>query len=255
MAGVAAPRGMPAEESIYNLIPTPQFHPEKPALYRSKNDGRVGPGQFEMGTKVKKEHATFGKPNGASAVRPENFTRAHSKEPVLPEPTKPTNPKTKNRPPVPLVTEKPVMGLVSDKNFITTNAVENILRKPLKVPLEEPRFTQKKSFGKVPTYLKKVKAKIDEEKEYVRQYIEQREMATTQNQGQPMAEEERQQLLHHLKTKWAEINSAYQTKLSFVLDTPAKKTRKESYERQLAEIEKDIEMLSRGSTIIVVNDY
>mmetsp|Transcript_12473 Transcript_12473/g.35034 ORF Transcript_12473/g.35034 Transcript_12473/m.35034 type:complete len:256 (-) Transcript_12473:301-1068(-) len=249
-------RGMAPEESIYNLIPTPQFHPERPPLYRSQNVGKVEPGQFEMGSKVKKGHATFGKPNGVSASRPDTFTRAHGKEPVLPEPTKPTTTKLKTKPPVPLVAEKPVMGLCSDKNFVTANAVEAILAKPQKVALMEPRFTEKKSFGKVPTYLKKVKAKINEENEYVRQYIEQRDMRETNgNNATPMSEGERQELLHHLKTKWAEINAAYQTKLSFVLDTPAKKTRKESYERQLAEIEKDIETLSRGSTIVIVPDY
>ena len=133
--------------------------------------------------------------------------------------------------------------------------VLNSCRLDYQVPLVEPRFTEKKSFGKVPVYLKKVQAKINEEKEYVRQYLEQREMRETNGNATPMPEHERQELLHHLKTKWAEINAAYQTKLGFVLDTPAKKTRKESYERQLAEIEKDIELLSRGSTIVVVPDY
>ena len=119
----------------------------------------------------------------------------------------------------------------------------------------EPRFTERKTFGKVPTYLKKVKDRIAEENEYVRQYIEQREQRETQSNAMEMSEAERQDLLHHLKIKWAEINQAYQTKMSFVLDTPAKKSRKESYERQLAEIEKDIELLSRGSAVVIVPDY
>jgi len=247
--------GVPAEESIYNLIPQPQFIPEKPALYRSRTDGKVAPGQFELGVKSKKEHATFGKPNGTAMHTPTTFTRAHEKEPVLPEPTKPTMSKFKTKPSVPKVTEKPVMGLTSNKNFVTANAVENILAKPQKVPVEEPRFTERKDFGKVPTYLKKVKAKVAQETEYVRQYIQQREMDQTQSNAQEMPEYERQELLNHLKTKWAEVNKVYQTKLSFVLDTPAKKTRKESLERQLQEIEKDIELLSKGSTVLVVPDY
>ena len=131
-------RGMAPEESIYNLIPTPQFHPERPPLYRSQNVGKVEPGQFEMGVKVKKGHATFGKPNGASANRTDTFVRAHGKEPVLPEPTKPSTTKLKTKPPVPLATEKPVMGLCSDKNFVTANAVEAILAKPQKVPTTYP---------------------------------------------------------------------------------------------------------------------
>mmetsp|Transcript_47683 Transcript_47683/g.121671 ORF Transcript_47683/g.121671 Transcript_47683/m.121671 type:complete len:255 (-) Transcript_47683:127-891(-) len=247
--------GVPAEESIYNLIPQPQFIPEKPALYRSQTDGKVQAGQFELGVKTKKEHATFGRPNGTTMHTPTTFIRAHEKEPVLPEPTKPTLGKSKSKPAVPKVTEKPVMGLTSNKNFVTANAVENILKKPQKVPIEEPRFTERKDFGKVPTYLKKVKAKVAQETEYVRQYIQQREMEQTQGNAQEMPEHEREQLLDHLKTKWAEVNKVYQTKLSFVLDTPAKKTRKESLEKQLQEIEKDIELLSKGSTVMVVPDY
>lgn len=125
--------GVPAEESIYNLIPQPQFIPEKPALYRSQTDGKVQAGQFELGVKTKKEHATFGRPNGTTMHTPTTFIRAHEKEPVLPEPTKPTLGKSKSKPAVPKVTEKPVMGLTSNKNFVTANAVENILKKPQKV--------------------------------------------------------------------------------------------------------------------------
>uniref|UniRef100_A0A061SKA3 Enkurin n=1 Tax=Tetraselmis sp. GSL018 TaxID=582737 RepID=A0A061SKA3_9CHLO len=243
------------EESIYNLIPTPQFVPKKPPLYSSTHEGRVEPKQFELGVRTKKGHATFGKPNGAFQPKPNSYTKAHGKEPILPEPTRPTNRKEKSKPPVPTTKDKPIMGLCSEKNFITTNAVENILSKPQKVPLEEPRFTQRKTFGKVPTYLKQIKARISQENEYVRQYIEQRDMQGSQTTAQQMPEEERRELLDHLKTKWQEVNSAYQTKMSFVLDTPAKKMRKESLERQLAEIEKDIELLSRGSTVVIVTDF
>jgi len=35
-----------------------------------------------------------------------------------------------NKPPVPKKDEKPIHGLVSDKNFIVANAVENILAAP-----------------------------------------------------------------------------------------------------------------------------
>ena len=39
-------------------------------------------------------------------------------------------------PPVPRITEKPIMNLVSSKNFVTANAVENILAAPKKVGVE-----------------------------------------------------------------------------------------------------------------------
>ena len=54
---------------------------------------------------------------------------------------------------VPLIDEKPIMGLVSDKNFIVSNAVENILAAP-KLPGNNNRdFLKKKNYGKVPRYL------------------------------------------------------------------------------------------------------
>merc|ERR1719498_2202094 len=175
------------EESIYSLIPTPQFKPVKPALHRSKTSGKVEAGQFEMGVKTKKGHATFGKPNGASSNKPDTYIRAHSQEPILPEPVKPQVPKAKLKAPVPAATDKPVMGLCTNKNFVTANAVETILAKPNKVMVEEPRFTQKEDFGKVPAYLDKVKAKIEAENEFVRHYIEQRETQQTGNSAQQMS--------------------------------------------------------------------
>lgn len=64
--------------------------------------------------------------------------------------------------------------------------------------------------------------------------------------------EERTELLRHLKTKWADVNKAFQ-KLTFTLDTPAKKKRKETYESLLAEIEKDIKTIEKSNNIIILN--
>ena len=74
----------------------------------------------------------------------------------------------------------------------------------------------------------------------------------TSNVGQ-LSDEERAQLVAHLKSKWSSVNTAYQ-KMTFTLDTPTKKKRKETYEAQLAEIEKDIQTLQRGDVILVVDD-
>jgi hypothetical protein len=54
---------------------------------------------------------------------------------------------------VPKKDEKPIMGLVSDKNYIVANAVENILAAP-KLPVNPDRdYLKKKNFGKVPQYI------------------------------------------------------------------------------------------------------
>jgi len=55
--------------------------------------------------------------------------------------------------PVPLKDEKPIMGLVSDKNFIVSNAVENILAAPKLPSNSDKDFLKKKNYGKVPRYL------------------------------------------------------------------------------------------------------
>jgi len=54
--------------------------------------------------------------------------------------------------PVPTVKDKPVLGLRSNKNFIVTNAVENILSVP-KAPKSDTNWIEKKDYGKVPDYL------------------------------------------------------------------------------------------------------
>ena len=42
------------------------------------------------------------------------------------------------------------MGLVSDKNYIVANAVENILAAPKLPPNNDRDYLKKKNFGKVP---------------------------------------------------------------------------------------------------------
>jgi hypothetical protein len=75
---------------------------------------------------------------------------------------------------------------------------------------------------------------------------------TTSSMGQ-LSAQERTELVGHLKTKWSSVNTAYQ-KMTFTLDTPTKQKRKEAYEQQLADIEKDIQLLERGEIILVVED-
>ena len=55
--------------------------------------------------------------------------------------------------PVPNRDEKPIMGLVSDKNFIVSNAVENILAAPNLPSNKDKDYLKKKNYGRVPKYL------------------------------------------------------------------------------------------------------
>ena len=71
--------------------------------------------------------------------------------------------------PVPKKDEKPIMGLVSDKNFIVSNAVENILAAPKLPTNNEKDFLKKKNYGKVPKYLQTIKKEIEDEYQLVRE--------------------------------------------------------------------------------------
>ena len=70
---------------------------------------------------------------------------------------------------VPKHDEKPIHGLVSDKNFIVANAVENILAAPKLPQTKEKDYLKKKNFGAVPKYLTKIKNEIEDEYNLVRE--------------------------------------------------------------------------------------
>ena len=63
--------------------------------------------------------------------------------------------------------EKPIYGLKTSKNYVTANAVENILQAPKRVPTTDPRFTAKEDYGKVPDYLVRIKQERNEEDEFI----------------------------------------------------------------------------------------
>ena len=129
------------EESIYALIPAAQCTPARPQRHKSSFSGALDEKTlvYPMGVpKRKNAHATLGLPNGMSSKHPANFTKSHQGEPILPPPAAPTNPKKAVKGPTPTRTEKPLMNLKSGKNFVTSNAVEVILSKPIHPPVDVP---------------------------------------------------------------------------------------------------------------------
>ena len=63
---------------------------------------------------------------------------------------------------MPKITDKPIQGLKSSKNFVVENAVDNILSTP-KCPPTPVDWTKKKNFGKVPNYLNRIKEHVEAE--------------------------------------------------------------------------------------------
>lgn len=99
--------------------------------------------------------------------------------------TAPSTTKTKLKAPVPAKDDKPTFGLTSNKNYITSNAVEAILSKPGKVPQEPFQWTTRPGYGEVPVYLRKNKATIQREKDYFEQYVKMHSAPVSVPAGHP----------------------------------------------------------------------
>eukprot|EP00290_Baffinella_frigidus_P003101 CAMPEP_0180171402 /NCGR_PEP_ID=MMETSP0986-20121125/34395_1 /TAXON_ID=697907 /ORGANISM="non described non described, Strain CCMP2293" /LENGTH=237 /DNA_ID=CAMNT_0022123265 /DNA_START=248 /DNA_END=961 /DNA_ORIENTATION=+ len=229
-------------ESIYNLIPEQYVPPNKSTLYRSKFPG-AAPAN-------KKPSASMGQPHtvvdaaqflkkGTSGVATVRNPAAVGVAMRSTEKMKPT---------VPRRDEKPVMGLISQKNYITANAVDNILAVPKKPQSREVNYLAKQDYGLVPKYLDRVKGQISEEYKMIEE-MQQSSQPQNEDEIDMLTDDERSKLLDGLKANWAQVNKDYQ-QLSFTLDTPAKKQRKEEFERTLEQIENDIKKLSKKFVFI-----
>jgi len=125
------------------------------------------------------------------------------------------------------------MGLVSDKNFIVSNAVESIL-----AATNMPANINK-------DYLKK-NSEFEDEYQLVRE-MQIEEEADMDRQKFLMDETEKQELIAALKKKWEVVHREYQTLThKNKLDTLGLKEKYESCERELRQLESDIQKLSKN---------
>jgi len=279
------PTVMYEDESIYKIIPPEVMPVQKPPMYRSQHRGTVPPSSSTFGLAqtsrpgvtnmqgdsdapkgsnhvYKKPKATFGPAPGSTRTDPGQILLRGSKAPQVeslgamrqknPEQLQPSSLKHKVKPPVPASTEKPIMNLVTAKDFITANAVENILAAPKKVTRDAKDYLHKADYGKVPGYLQRIKADINEEYEFIRAMQEQE--VAQQGNMRVLSDDERGAMIEGLKARWEHVNTDYQSSTHITkLDTVGKVRRKEQYESTLAQIEKDIEKLNR-KYIFVDND-
>lgn len=224
---------MEFEESIFNLIPKERYEPPKAKRYQSQHPHNVPPtaSTFALKTTSKPGIAnlngnynpeggshsmrgmslTIGKPKGSLKPETTGFRKKGTGNPVLPEATqlgKFMYADDVKRAPVPKKDEKPIMGLVSDKNYIVANAVENILAAP-KLPLNTDKdFLKKKNFGKVPQYIQKIKREIEDEYQMVRE-MQIEEDNERDKQKFLMTDDERKELIAALKKKWEVVHKEY----------------------------------------------
>ena len=219
------------------------------------NHTTVRPGVCNMGgerdpqavlQQHKGNHATFGLPKGAAKAQ----GTTKGLRTTLPPATRfDYADKLGRKPAVPKENEAPLHGLSSNINFIDHNRRKAVsLRpKPAKV---ETNFLEKKSYGKAPVYLDKIKDTIQKEIEYLNLIHE----AETRrpNSKYELPEADKEQLKMALAQRHAEITQEYQ-KLTHMTKITSEKIRrkKEHCEKQLSQIEKDLQLL--GKETIVVN--
>jgi hypothetical protein len=199
----------------------------------------------------------MGPPPATLKPSPDQFLRTGTGTQKLPAPGqfKYSGPR---KPPVPKPGDEPIHGLPTTTNFIRANVLDATITAPKPRPGADVDYTKRPGFGQVPAYLSRVKREVEEEYELVRTLIAAEDPAGTAGPSGPgapgslLAEGEREALLAALRKNWAELNAEYASKLCFLPDTQRQKARREAVEAKLEQLEKDIQLLERG-TIVVTN--
>jgi len=253
---------MSEEECIYNLIPKDIPEKEKLARHKSKFR-RTAIDDYRANKSLNK---TLG-PAKVETRPPELFLKKHEREQKLPPVDKfKYEDDDKRKPAVPTRDQKPVMGLRTNKNYITENALHNIMAAPrnpehyhvdtrhgAKFVLEpsglQPQHIHKKDYGVTPAYVEKRKEEIKKNQEQYDAYVAEHFRRGTMKQ---LSEEERCKILSGLKENWEQLHRDY-LQLSVVIDTVPKIHYKEKLELQLKQLEKDIELMEVHNTIYVAN--
>lgn len=277
-AAAAAAAAASGEESIYRLIPEPEQKRQKPPRYTSKFPGDIPPtastfgvtgsatgvanvaGDWQHHTRAHADHlphSTFGPKTLYAYYDPTAYHKKQS-QPPLPEPTKHTY-KDKRKAPLVSKNDVPPHGLRRDTNHVRNNAIAAAAspkkQTAVAAATKPLQYVDKPDYGKVPEYLHDVKAELHQEKAVIAAVVanKQAAAAAAQPQVRLMDEEERQVLLHKLKSQWEQVNAAYQTMThNTVMDTKGKMRRKEECEQQLQQLEKSIEKLSKK--LVYVHD-
>merc|ERR1712045_772551 len=105
---------------------------------------------------------------------------------------------------------------------------------------------KKKTYGKIPKYVTKIRAEIEDEDNLVRE-MQIEEQNERDRQRMLMPEEERQELIAALKKKWEVLMRDYQKESHHgKLDTIGKKSRKEVLEADMDQVEADIKKLQKN---------
>ena len=110
------------------------------------------------------------------------------------------------KPPIP--TEPPIHGLKTQKNFIISNAVDNILMQPKKLRDATPEERFHKYFGRVPDYIRRYRAAHENELFEIKEAKRRRQEEEDAKQ-RLLTDGEVGKLREGLKKKWEYYNHRY----------------------------------------------
>ena len=158
------------------------------------------------------------------------------------------------KPPLPQPDEVPLMGVRTDKDYVVSNAVEVILSPPMQCKDLKVNYLNKPDYGKIPKYLDKIRKELEEE-EHRKQKQQEENEQSLRSKRRLLGLNERRELVSALKERWNKINREYQQSTHLtVLDTLSKVKRKESFEKDLEQIEKDIALIDRPESVDIYVD-
>ncbi|XP_054287151.1 enkurin isoform X2 [Macrosteles quadrilineatus] len=245
---------LPRDEDIRNLIYHPPPVEEKIPMYHSKFSSKVR----EDARKVKDCHKTFGYAE-VPLEPPTNFLKKKTRivrRPLVEKHKYVGEPK----PGLPNRMSQKETDKKEEKNFRRDNIVR-VVRAVPKQPVPQivdtrtghtqslepsglqPKYIYSKEFGKVPKYLRKGGSLTQRDKE-------EKEEKKTKPPLRYVTEEEREEMLQGLKKNWEELQKEFQL-LPMVTDTVPKIKRKTQLEKQLKDLEKDIDLIERNPVIYV----
>lgn len=253
-------------ESIYNLVPVEYYAKEKQAMHKSCHNpkavltgstfGCQGTTRLPgAGVVSKRAGANFGPRYEDMELGKTYLKKKEVVEYVAPERKfQYNNHNSPKKSGIPDRNSAPVMGIKTNKNFITANAVEAILTAPRVVPATEGNYMRKEDFGKVPDYLVQVKEEIRRENDMIDRYVKDRmgyEDASP-DRMEELSEQDRLLLLSQLKAKWDKVNAEYQRMTHLInLDSCGMVRRKVGLEDALKNLEADIAKLSKQGPVMI----
>ncbi|KAL4446649.1 hypothetical protein ABPG74_005587 [Tetrahymena malaccensis] len=267
------------EESIYNIIPKEVYIPPKQEKYKSRYPPNIIPtgstlalrnsqkpnvrncgGHFEEIIEdhpISCKYSTLGKPKGSYKQSPDRYLKkGEGSQSIFHLPRLQNNSSIRHshsqekiKPPVPKLSESPLLLQGTKKNFILDNIVSNILSVPA-VSLSQPDWLKKKEYGQTPRYLQKIKERTLQESIIMKDIVRAQEQEE-QKKLYELSQQELQNLREGLKSKWEQVYREYQQLTHITkIDTIHKLRKKEKCEEQLKQLEADMLKLKKNHIFV-----